>query len=107
MTINIHAHSDLASEHRYYFKLPRHVYMQLTPCPHISKFLRSPQTNKNLYLSVVSVTISLQSESPLTKRPDGIQRVLKYYVRKSLIFQLSWVLYINYRQKCKQQNRPA
>jgi len=106
MTINIHVHSDFASAHRYYFKLPRHGYMQLKPCPHISTFLRFPQTNKNLYLSVVTVTTVLHSQSPLAKRPDGMQRVLKYYVRKSLIFQLPWVLYITYRQKYKQQNRP-
>jgi hypothetical protein len=107
MTINIHVHSDFESAHRYYFTLHRHGY--ITPCPHISKFLRPPQTNKNLYeyLSVASVTTAPQPESPLAKRSYGTQRVLKYYVRKRLIFQLSWVLYIIYRQKYKQQNKPA
>jgi hypothetical protein len=63
--------------------------------------------SKKLYLSIVSVKTAPQFEFPLAKCPDGIQRVFKYYVRKSLIFQLSWVLYIIYIQKYKQQKRPA
>jgi hypothetical protein len=65
------------------------------------------QTNKRyFYSSTVSVKTASQSQSPLTKCPAGIQRVLKYCVRKRLILQLSWVLYVYiiYKQKYKQQN---